>query len=61
MTEDELMELLNKAWEDGREAAEKRLAYERKQMEERWKVNSSVFRALFFISTFVLVREYPLL
>ena len=35
------MGLLNKAWEDGKEAAEKRLEFEKKQMEAQWKAIKS--------------------
>lgn len=33
---DELMKLLERAWEEGREAAEKRLAFERAELEAQW-------------------------
>lgn len=41
LSEDELLGLLNKAWEDGKEAAEKRLEFEKKQMEAQWKAIKS--------------------
>jgi hypothetical protein len=34
---EELLKLLEKAWEEGKEAAEKRLAFEKEELEVQWK------------------------
>jgi hypothetical protein len=34
---EELMKLLEKAWEQGKEAAEKRMAFEKEEVEAQWR------------------------